>query len=93
MPSKPKPSPKPKPTPSTPGTVMRSALAKSDQTLADLARATKLSTSYLSLVASDRRGLSPENIPAVAAFLKVKPRSLLSASQLALMKALQAVAG
>lgn len=83
---------KSKPTPSTVGSRIAKALSSLNLSIAGLASKSKLSASFMSLVVSDKRQLSPEHIPTVAKVLGIKPSLLLSDDQRETLKALQAVA-
>ncbi len=88
-----KPKSKSKPLPKlTPGQRIDAARSKLGLSTAALASKVKLSSSFLSLVISDKRALSPASILLVAETLKLKPSTLLSDDQRADLKALQACA-
>lgn len=78
---------------STPGDLIRTTLDKEGMNTAALAKAAGLSPSFLSLVMSGKRQLSPSDIAKVAGVLKLKPSDLLSSKQRDDLKALQSVAG
>lgn len=90
MPSKSKPTKKQPPT--TVGTRIALALDKLDLSIAAAASKVKLSSSFLSLVVSDKRQLSPQSVLNLSKVLGVKASTLLTDSQLADLKALQACA-
>ena len=58
--------------------------------IAALASRAGLSASFMSLVVADKRQLSPPSILVVADILGVKPKTLLTADQMATLKVLQA---